>query len=436
MRNILLLGLVCILGPLATGAQVFINRVEDLDSLIRQKNYSVRNGRVELAKAQRAKLAGLIGIPDPTGNLALGYTNNTQLPVTVFPAEILGGTPGTYEKVAIGTKYNANASGYVDIKLLNLSGINNFRLSKINILVVETDNTIRIKDLYQQVSTLYYNILTLQTQRKATEQYIANADQLLKIVTSKLENGLASPQEQNDAQITKYNQEENLRQINFQLDEQINRLKALLDISDKEVVLVTGSANNVLAEPVTAMDARLRQQKAKLDYAFAKESLEKERNAFLPTVSFVFNYQTQWFDVKPNPFNSAQSWIPSNYFGLRLNVPIPGANQIGAYHNQKYQLDKSSLNAEQAAIQDELEASNLNIALNQVRSEHDNAQKVAGLRKLSYSRNVLNYEAGLVTLEYTINSLNTLVDADYAVIAAKHKVSLQEQLIKINNTIK
>ncbi len=45
----------------------------------------------------------------PQINANISYNNNLKQPVTLIPAEITGGTPGTFTPVTFGTQQNANA---------------------------------------------------------------------------------------------------------------------------------------------------------------------------------------------------------------------------------------------------------------------------------------------------------------------------------------
>ncbi|MDJ1482757.1 TolC family protein [Cytophagaceae bacterium YF14B1] len=415
-------------------AQIILSSFADVVSVLEQKSYLIKNGKLEEEKAKKSRLAGILSIPEPTGSISLGYTNNTRLPVTVFPAEILGGTPGTYEKVALGVQYNTNFNSTIDIKLINATGIQNFKLSQINSQLVVTENALQKKSLYENAATVYYNILILQEQKNATMQFIENAEQLLLAVTNQFTNGLATQQQVNEATISRLTQQDNLKQIQYQIELQINTLQSWMDI--REPLEFVPNPPPVVSAPAEPLSRNLHQRNALLSYEFARTEFRKEAYTNLPYLSLILSSQRQLFDTQANPFASSQSWVPSSYYGFRVSIPIPGNASVSGYYRQKYQVKINQFNLEKAIIQDELEVRKLETNLRKAQSEHASALEIERLRKETYDKNLLNYQAGLVTLEDTINSLNASIDAQYTRIASAQKVKLQEQFILIHNSIK
>ncbi|MDX1463535.1 MAG: TolC family protein, partial [Marinirhabdus sp.] len=71
-------------------------------------NYTALNARRDIAKAIKQKWETTAsGLPQISGQLA--YQNNLKQPVTLIPAEINGGPPGTFVPVVFGTEQNMNA---------------------------------------------------------------------------------------------------------------------------------------------------------------------------------------------------------------------------------------------------------------------------------------------------------------------------------------
>ncbi|MDJ1506105.1 TolC family protein [Xanthocytophaga agilis] len=415
-------------------AQIILSSFADVVSVLEQKSYLIKNGKLEEEKAKKSRLAGILSIPEPTGSISLGYTNNTRLPVTVFPAEILGGTPGTYEKVALGVQYNTNFNSTIDIRLINPTGIQNFKLSQINSQLVVTENALQKKSLYENAATVYYNILILQEQKNATMQFIENAEQLLQAVTNQFANGLATQQQVNEATISRLTQQDNLKQIQYQIELQINTLQSWMDI--REPLEFVPNPPPVVSASAEPLSRNLHQRNALLSYEFARTEFRKEAYTNLPYLSLILSNQRQLFDTQANPFTSSQSWVPSSYYGFRVSIPIPGNASVSGYYRQKYQVKINQFNLEKAIIQDELEVRKLETNLRKAQSEHASALEIERLRKETYDKNLLNYQVGLVTLEDTINSLNASIDAQYTRIASAQKVKLQEQFILIHNSIK
>jgi outer membrane protein TolC len=74
-----------------------------------QHNYSVINVNRDIEAAKKKKWeTTTIGLPQING--AVGYQNNIEIQKSLIPAEIFGGTAGTFQEVAFGVKHNMNAS--------------------------------------------------------------------------------------------------------------------------------------------------------------------------------------------------------------------------------------------------------------------------------------------------------------------------------------
>ena len=82
-------------------------------------NRTMQRADMELQKAQKQKWETLsIGFPQITANL--NYQNNIELPVSLIPAEIFGGTAGEFSEVTFGTKQTA--MGVVELRQLLFDG--------------------------------------------------------------------------------------------------------------------------------------------------------------------------------------------------------------------------------------------------------------------------------------------------------------------------
>ena len=159
--NFAILSIVVLLASTAQAQKTFTN----LDSLISYaslKSTTLQSGEIRLDQAKKAKLAAVLGIADLTVNNSYSYTDNTKLPTSLFPADAFGGEPRTYKEVQTGIQYNSSLTNYNEIKLLNFSGWQNFKLAKVNIDLTESNNLISRKSLNENIASIYYNILNLQ----------------------------------------------------------------------------------------------------------------------------------------------------------------------------------------------------------------------------------------------------------------------------------
>jgi outer membrane protein TolC len=214
MKNLFFLVLVFSKG-LASFSQTSFSSLEGFVQYANTKSITIQTNDIKVLQAKQGKLAAILSIPDITGNINTNFTNNTRLPVNLFPAEAFGGAAGSYREIESGVQYNTGLSQYIDIKLINIEAWKNIKLAKININISSIDNLVNKKTLQENIAALYYTIVQLQEQEKITQQYIYNADTVLQTITNKYEEGLAKQQEVNDGKINVLMQEENKKQIAF-----------------------------------------------------------------------------------------------------------------------------------------------------------------------------------------------------------------------------
>jgi outer membrane protein TolC len=419
----------------AKAQKIFTN----FDSLMRyalDKSVLLKTGAIKISQAKKARLAAIYGIADPTGNLSLSYTNNTRLPVNLFPAEIFGGPPGSFKEVRTGVQYVSYGNLYADVKLLNLQGWENFKLSKINILLSESENTMSLKTLYENIAVVYFNIVVLQEQIKATTENLKAADTLYKITVNKYNAGIAKQQDVNDAKANKINIEENINQIWFETTQQYLALKLLADIPEDE----NFSINHPIVKEnipiaVSVKPSLIGLSNAIVKERYAKSNYKQSSYSLLPTVSIFASQTTQQFNTRAKLFDNSVNWIPSTYVGVRLLVPIPSASAISQKAKAKNDYLLAQYNTVQVKIKTVLDAKALEVTYKKAISQATVNKEIFLLRKDSYEKNFLNYNEGLTGIDKIIDSFNAMVNSNYNLISSLVNILLAEAKININNKI-
>jgi outer membrane protein TolC len=418
-------------------AQMVFTSVDSLFQYANSRNISLRSGNIKLDQARKARLAAILSIPDVTGNLSFSYTNNTKLAVNLFPAEVFGGQPGTYREVQSGVRYNTYGNENVDVKLLNLKGWQNLKLYKLNIESNAADNKVTLKQLHENISATYYNIVTLQEQLISTKENIVSADALLQITQNKYDAGLIKKQDVNDAKVNSLTEIENLNQLQYLIQQQYLALKIICDIPELESISIVQS--------VSVTDAA-RKPLIESNYINVASSLAKEKIALVnykqqkyalyPTVSFFQSYTTQQFNTRGKFLDNNVNWIPSSYIGLRLSIPIPSSNSISQLSKAKYDYLLAAKGTEQQIIQTALETKQLRVEYEKAVSQVNSNSDICVLRKDTYEKNVNLYKEGLISLEQTLNSFNSMVTSNYNLVSAQVAVLSAKAKININNSIK
>jgi outer membrane protein TolC len=420
-----------------TGSQMVIASFDELLDYTTTRSLTLKNTGIQLMQAKKARLAAIYGVLDPTGNVTGSYTNNTRLPVTLFPSEILGGQPGTFREIPLGVQYVSNGNAYAEIKLFNLSGWENLRLSRLNLQTVESDNKVSAKNLYQDIASVYFNILTLQEQLKITELNLRAADTLYQTTLNRYNLGQAKQQDVNESQASRLKTEETIRQIHFDIERQYAALKILCDIPERENLQINQQiALEAAADSINVEASPLTRDNAVRKERFALANYRRYQYSFFPTVSFFASYTTQQFNTGPTLFDNNVNWIPSNYIGLKVTLSLPTAHAVTQSSQAKYEYLQTRNNTKQARIKSELDARQLQVDYQKAVSQLKNKQKIYNLRRDTYQKNLLNYNAGISSLDQTINSFDAMVNSNYDLIASSIRVLLAQATINIHTKIR
>lgn len=429
--------LLCLLiTTLCIQAQQTFTSIDSLLHYTNQKSSTIKSGEIKISQAQKAKLAAIAGIIDFTGNVSFNLTNNTTLPVSLFPAESFGGEPGTYREILTGIPYTNTFNQNVELKLINTSGWQNLKLSRINIDVIATDNKLSKKSLFENIAATYFNIITLQEQLKSSKENLKAADTLYHIVLKKSAVGIAKKQEVNDAHVSQINSKENVNQILYLIEQQYIALKILCDISEQE--------NIIISQPITYATSdtkpsilynNLNQKNSELKEKSALAYYQQLKLNTLPYISAFGSNSNQQFSNTFSLFDNNVQWINSNFIGLKAVWVLPNASSLTQISKSKYDYLLAKRNSEHTELKSELEHHQLLVEFEKARSQMKSNKLIYELRTETYSKNLENYTYGLTSLDTLLNSYNAMVTSNYTYIASTVNVMLAQSKIDINNQI-
>jgi outer membrane protein TolC len=418
-------------------AQQVFKSVDSLLQYASLKSITLKSGNIKLDQAKKAKLAALLSIPELSGSGSFSYTNNNRLPVNLFPAEIFGGQPGTFREVQSGVQYVTYGNENIDVKLVNLKGWENIRLYKLNIESTVTDNKITLKSLCENISGIYFNIVSLQEQLISSRQNIESSSTLLTITEKKYNAGVNKQQDVNDAKVNFVTTKENLSQIEYLIQQQYLALKILCDIPEQEQIDIVQKLETEDIHLIPTIEINhIGFTSSLLKEKIALSNYKQQKFSMYPTVSFFQSATSQQFNTRGKFLDNNVSWIPSNYIGLRLSIPIPSSNTISQVSKARFDYLLAQKSTEQQKLKDELEAKQLNVDFNKALSQAKANKEIYLLRKNTYEKNLNLYNEGLIGLEQTLNGFNAMVSSNYNLIASEVTVLGLKSKIDINNNIK
>ncbi|SEP40432.1 TolC family protein [Mucilaginibacter sp. OK283] len=418
-------------------AQKIFTSVDSLLNYSVSKSISVQSGYIRLDQAKKAKLAAILSVPDPTGNTTFSYTHNTKLPVSLFPSEAFGGQAGTYKEVQTGVPYVTNFSNDINIKLFNLTGWENLKMSKLNIESNASENKLTLKELWENIATSYYNIVSLQEQLTSTVQNVAISDSLLAITKNKYNAGLIKQQDVNDANVNNLTTRENKNQIEYLIKQQYLALKILCDIPEKEDIQIANKLS------LTEFDTKPFVEYNNVAFAnsvlkekIALSNWKQQKYSKYPALSFFQSSTSQQNNTSGKLFDSSVKWYPSSYIGLKLSIPFPSSNTMSQTSKAKYDYLLAQKNTEQQKIKSDLQVRQIYTDYDKALSQATANKEIYLLRKENYQKYLNLYTEGQASLEQTLNKFNEMVSSHYNLVSSQVTVLNAKTKIDINNRIK
>ena len=413
-------------------AQTVFTSLEALIQYATKRSIALQTNDIKITQTQKAKLAAILSIPDPTGSIGLSYTDNTQLPVSLFPD---ANNPGKFTEIQIGQKYATQFSQNMSIKLFNLAGWENLKLAKINIDVANANKQLSLKSLHENIAANYYNILNLQQQIINSEANFRIADSLLQSVQNKYNKGLVKQQDVNDSKVNVLNSKESIQQLQYLLQQYYVSLNILCDIPENEKITIAEEVKDINATqtPQPILN-QLNIQNSLLKEQYALANYKQISNSLLPTISFNHNRAYNLYSQSFKLFDG--KWFPSSSIGVSLAIPIPSANAISNRDKAKYDYAIARKTTEQEVIKASNVQEQLSIDYFKALSQYKSYQEIVALRKDSFYKNSALYEQGLINIDQLLNSYTAMVNAAYNLTSSNINVQLAAAKININNTIK
>ncbi|QXP72841.1 TolC family protein [Tenacibaculum sp. AHE15PA] len=305
-----------------------ISMQEAIDYAIKN-NYDnkVAVNNIEAAKERKWETT-TIGLPQISGKV--DYQNWLKQQVSLLPAELSGGTPGTFTPVKFGTKQTMDASVTLKQLIFDGSYLVGLQSAKTYLKISEQAKEKTELATREAVINSYGNVLVVERNIEILEN---NRDVLKKNLeeTQKIyKNGLTELEDVEQLQITlgtienNYNNARRMKSIAYKM---LN--VALGNSIEKKIVLTDNLDNLVLANTDLSLLIKSFNVKSHIDFKMAENDKESkallmklEQSKALPTLSAFVNYGA---NANANDFDflkGSQEWFDYSLLGVSLNVPI------------------------------------------------------------------------------------------------------------------
>lgn len=363
---------------------------------------------------------------------ASGSVNDyLDIPTSLLPAEVFGGTAGEFIPVKFGTKYNA--SGGFDASQLLFDGQVFIGLKARSSAVALATKTAEIttEQIKANVYKIYYQLVVGKKQLGSIDANIERFEKLLHDTKAIFDQGFAERLDVDKVQVQLNNLKTEKVKVENQLEAGNAGLKFLMNMPQKETLVLTDTLSdeelksNILDE---VYDYKQTKEFQALTIAakLGEYNVKRYKLSKLPTLSafgsYTKNAQRDKFD-----FFGKGDWFTTSLIGIRLNVPIfSGFGKNASIAKAKLQLQQTQNNLAQIQEKVDYDVSDARTRMKSALLTMDVQKQNITLAEKVYNTTKKKYEQGLGSNQeiYTAQSelkvaQNNYFNALYDAITAK-----------------
>ena len=370
-----------------------------------ENNYSAINANRDIIDAQKQKwetIAG--GLPQINGSV--GYSNQLKQPVTLLPAELVGGAAGEFIPVVFSQPQSMTATATLTQQIFDGSYIVGVQATKAFLSYSDNNKEKTDLDVRKQVVEVYGNVLLAEESVKILEKNKETLEKTL-FETSKLfENGLGDEESVDQLQIT-------LSSIENQLQNTLRLKEITLQMLNVSMGLDLNAPTQLQEklEDLTMLKMDLGilttdfNIEDNVDYKLAENLNEQRffewklaRSRALPTLNAYINYGSSAYSESFDFFSGDQEWFDSSILGLDLNIPIfSSLKRSASTQRAKIALEKAKTQLTEAEQQIRLQLENAKNNYTLAIDNYETAKQNLMLSERIENKNQIKYKEGLAT---------------------------------------
>ncbi|CAN5202826.1 TolC family protein [soil metagenome] len=307
-----------------------------------KNNYSSRIAEKEVERTLKQKWEIISqGLPQISGNV--DYQNLLKQPVTLIPAEIAGGAPGTFVPVRFGTQQNLGGTATWNQLIFDGSYIVGVQSAQTLLQISRNAKTKTDQSVKKAIISAYGNVLLAEESVGILQNNVQSLDKNFSDTQKIFENGLAEEEDVEQLNITLIGLENNLNRSRRMRDISYEMLNMTLGLPVDTKLILTDDLDDLVTEyydlsliskeiPVEQnIDYRIAENTAQAARIFVR--LEKAKA--LPSLSAFVNYGFQGFSESFTFFNSEQEYFTQSILGVSLNIPVFSSGMRSSRTQQK-----------------------------------------------------------------------------------------------------
>jgi outer membrane protein TolC len=327
-------------------------------------------------------------------------------PITLLPAEIIGGPSGTFVPVTFGTQQNASAVATLNQLIFDGSYLVGLKAAKAFLRYSANFSEKTNLEVRKGVVNAYGSVILSEELIVILEKNKNNLDKNLFETRKIYENGLTEEESVEQLEITMLEIETQLSNAKRSSIIARQMFNVALGIDVNEEVVFEDNLDNLVQQNISLSllnDALIIEEN--VDYKIAHNFTEQrdlemrlEKSRAMPNLSAFINYGTAANSDDFSFFDSEQIYYQSSLLGVSLNVPIFSSGMRSA----KTQRAKIAL--DQAETQLEEAVQNITLQVNSAKSNYqfaienyENSKKNIALAERIENKNQIKFSEGLAT---------------------------------------
>jgi outer membrane protein TolC len=306
-----------------------------------ENNYTAQSAEKEVEKTLKQRWEIIAqGLPQLSANV--DYQNLLERPVTLLPAELAGGEPGTFVPVRFGTQHSLAGTATWNQLIFDGSYIVGVQSAKTLLQISRNAKTKTDLSVKESIITAYGNVLLAEESVQILEKNVNSIDKNFTDTQKIFETGFAEEEDVEQLEITLLGLQNNLNRSRRMMDIAYEMLNLTLGLPTNTDLTLTEDLDglamkyydlNLLAKEIPIeenIDYRIAANNAEAARIFVR--LEKAKA--LPSVTGFLNYGVQGFSEEFTFFNRDQDYFNQSIMGVSLNIPIFSSGLRGAKTQQ------------------------------------------------------------------------------------------------------
>lgn len=416
--------------------KITFSALDEIYAYSEMNSTSFRNGIQKIIIAKYQTLESKIEMFKLKSTANISLVDNTKLGTNFMPAEIFGGVEGELKPIVFGQKYVSTFTVETQIDLINPYGAAMLKVFKANEELIAVNNLLDKKEMYENISAAYYNILCCQRQIEITRQSLLNADSLVFFLLNKHNEGFARSQDVNLAEASRLTVKDKLQQLEIQEKQQYNILKILCDIDlHTDVVIEKREIFSSAGEFNEKASGELLQRQGEWNVKYQIALLRADKRWMYPTLSLFSSFS--WQESNNIDFFGTKSWLGANYIGLKVSIPIlPEVPKVMSVKFDRINLETAQHNWKHSRLQDQINSGQLELDYKKAYESCQLNLKIESLQRDSYLKNFNIYKEGIISAYDLINSFEDWLKSSLNMATLLAAAEYAKSRIIISNRIR